>query len=321
MSTHYQDEKKRLLKYTQQCFKQAMGTANPSDAHWSTTSLLDVSLYLYPDTIEQLLSACEVSIACLKDTGWYRPDLLGCAFLVWYHYGKVQLCKVDLQQQTYTKPPAGLNTDTPFNYGLCAYQKPLSHVVCVASPLDALILNSQHITSLATYSVGVQKQQIKRLAQLECPLYLLALNSGTNHSAMEHAVEALLHVCEVSVSMHESLGFIHKHNALDVITRHAKTGEAYLVERIMGKRNGASDHHRNVRINQLAQQYPKHIKSTILDLAKSHGAAIYPPISESLQFLSALLDAQMELNEAKSLVQKRYGMEISITHTNKRAPL
>ena len=278
---------------------------------WCGIPLTSMRLGYYPSDCAQLATALNVSNQALKEAGWYRPDLCNEVFFIWDSYGSSQLCQVNVTEQSFSKPKEGLNTSMPFGWALANYKQPLLHIYVTSSPLDAMVLQARGLETIATYSQGIQKQQIKKLADLNCPVTFIGNTESHTIAAHESAVQSVYPITQCQVCLTD-MAFLHTESVDSHIKQHSEDGLKFLIDRILNKKNGESEHQRNISIQSLAYQFPQGTRELIFALAKEQGAKIYPPISDALHLLATLIDADMSLAQAQRLVTKRFGLVITI---------
>jgi ribosome-binding ATPase YchF (GTP1/OBG family) len=169
---------------------------------------------------------------------------------------------------------------------------------------------------MATYSASVQKHQVKYLAEIDQPYVLLSHGSASDLTAMEHTVRALSPFNDVYVIKEDLLSklhsFVNKHVLQSFIQSHQQSGCEFVVERIMHKQNGSNDHQRHIQLEQFIDSFDLEKQESIRAVARRCGARIYPSMSSALQFMAALLDAEMSLKDAQTLTKKRFNVAISI---------
>ena len=271
-------------------------------------------IYKFPNDFETFIKLAETEPDELAERGWIEPGIVGQYFTAWLHQTKVQLCKVDILTLKTEKPSRGLNTDTPFLYSLQARDKDdLPYVVVTTDVMNAIAFNGLGINAVATGSASPTKHQIGHLAKLNCPLIMVTNADKKSEQACELFVRHLARYTETRICLVNDWDKVFRSNqSKDDLEAASIDGIEFLVRRIQSKHNGKDEYSRSLDIIEAANAVGNKNHNKLISLAKSAGLSEFAHFSESLHLMADLINAELSVESAREIVQKRYGVSIFV---------
>lgn len=320
LSADLKKKSQQLMGFCHGRFVEAISTKELPDKLLYGSPVQNTLIYKYPETLEPLIQIAGLTVDELTKLGWYQPDLCGQYFVIWFSGGRMQLCPINLEQMNYGRPAGGLNSEYPYLYSFIRRQADSIDYAClVESPIYATLLTAKGVPTLALGSGAVRKKQIKALGNLGIPLYFIDTIGASSERNAEITALSLLRLCELHILFIEQWPtFIHKtlESIEEALAQRCLGGTEFLVERVLHKNNGKGDYERAVEVMQCAAQIGPLNARMLLNYAKDQSNIKLLAFSESLRFMADLIESEIHLQDARTLVQKRFGVSIYLKSHN-----
>jgi hypothetical protein len=286
-----------------------------------------LGLYLYT-CIEDLLYFTGNDETLLKQLG-FHCDLENQLFIPWFRSPGIQICPIDIETQTFSKPKGGLVRDLPIFYkkvhrtvsneGQLTKDKVESKdtipIFVTSDPIDAMLLIAMGFLAIGLGTSSVLKGQLKYLSQLQRPLIFLGINCKKTEQCAELFVFALERYCKTYVLFTPCTVREYILN-VELDPEVAKSGVEFIAQRIMNKHNGKSDYERNIDIIEASQKLPTTSQIEFKRFVKLEGATEYAHFSQSLRFMADLMDAKVGIVQAREITNAKFGTTIFIQSNN-----